>query len=223
MSERIDVPHGGEFAQAILRVMADRKPMGVIETGTHVGLGSTQVLLAGLPPGGRIVTIECNPQRHAQAVRNLRGQPVECLLGLTIPRDEIPDAADTARILASFPPHVKHDGAGMQEVRDRVEEVAFNVPDKMLDLAVHILGGRPDLVLLDSAGHVGFREFRRLVSLLTAPCIIALDDTDHVKHWHSVNFAAADARFAKVAHGKERNGWRILHFDPGCPVPQRAP
>jgi len=54
---------------------------------------------------------------------------------------------------------------------------------------------KPDLVMLDSAGHMGFIEFKYVLSLLKGSCVFILDDVNHVKHYDSLRLMKNDSRF----------------------------
>lgn len=58
--------------------------------------------------------------------------------------------------------------------------------ENLLQKAVDFFDGKPELVILDSAGHYGNAEFMEIIKLVNHPFIIALDDTNHGKHWQSV-------------------------------------
>jgi hypothetical protein len=74
---------------------------------------------------------------------------------------------------------------------------------------------QPDFVLLDSAGHLGHLEFVYTTSKLRGRCFIALDDTNHVKHYQSVLDMKQDPkRFRIVAESKEKFGFCIAEFNP---------
>jgi hypothetical protein len=72
----------------------------------------------------------------------------------------------------------------------------------------------PDFVMLDSAGHLGWIEFQYLMLFLKLPCVLALDDTKHLKHYRTLAFIEKDSRFKVVARGSERFGWVVAEFQP---------
>ena len=55
----------------------------------------------------------------------------------------------------------------------------------MLHFALAKLDFKPDLVILDSAGHMGLQEFKYLMDRVEPGFYLALDDTNHVKHYQT--------------------------------------
>ena len=72
----------------------------------------------------------------------------------------------------------------------------------------------PDLVLLDSGGHLGEVEFDTLIPNLKKFCIIALDDIFHVKHYNNLQKIREDGRFAFLSLSREKFGFCITQFTP---------
>jgi len=69
---------------------------------------------------------------------------------------------------------------------------------------------RPDLVLLDSAGHIGFAEFEYFRKLLVGTCLLVLDDTMHVKHNRSMKYMDANPdRFKFLYRSTEKFGFCV--------------
>src|SRR5207248_1789299 len=93
------------------------------------------------------------------------------------------------------------------------------VQDDMLGRCIKECNGRPDFVLLDSAGHIGYQEFSYLVKLLEGPCVIALDDVYHIKHHKSLQQIQSDPRFNILALSREKFGFCFVEFSPGAQHP----
>ena len=74
--------------------------------------------------------------------------------------------------------------------------------------------GKPDFVLLDSAGHMGIIEFDYFLSLVRGPCTLMLDDTRHVKHHPSLQRMKADPRFVIELESPEKFGFVLASFHP---------
>jgi len=65
-------------------------------------------------------------------------------------------------------------------------EIKHNVPDDMLAVACRI---NPELIILDSAGHLGFIELQYTLGLMSGKSFyLVLDDIGHVKHYHSMEY-----------------------------------
>ena len=222
------------FASSVRSVFGKIRPAKLVETGTFVGKGTTSVIAAALRDMGiadaRFYSIEVNPGLHALARKNLEQAGlapfVQLLNGLSVPRSLLPGREDieerTVRNTGKDPVWVDHDPA------DRVEkyyaETNFpDVPDDLLGRVMAIFGGKPDFVLLDSGGHMGYTEFTYLVSLLKGECYIALDDIFHVKHQRSFNAMSSDSRFEIITSVREKAGFCIARFTPGPPALKTLP
>lgn len=156
----------------------------VVETGSYLGLGTTKAVLKGMRVHGfdyEFYSIECNPTHYRQAVKNNEGQKVNFILGKTLPKsmepinlsfENIPDD-----VFIDFTP----------ETRDEMyrSEINFNVPDDQLGKVFSKL--KPEMVILDSAGHLGLIEFNYTMQLLKGHSFwLVLDDIQHIKHYHSM-------------------------------------
>ena len=65
------------------------------------------------------------------------------------------------------------------------------------------------LVILDSAGGVGYYEFRKTIdNMANAEFLVLLDDTNHLKHFRSVRHINADTKFEMIAANPEY-GWAL--------------
>src|SRR5271166_1311968 len=95
----MDIASESKFAAAIRRIITERKPRIAIETGTHLGLGSTRAILSALPEYATFSTIECNPRFHCAAIDNLSADRCFCVCGLSVPRGLLPDAERAAALL----------------------------------------------------------------------------------------------------------------------------
>ncbi|HUI10191.1 MAG TPA: glycosyltransferase [Bacteroidota bacterium] len=222
------------FARAVRSVFSGHRPSKLVETGTFIGKGTTTVIASALRDLGiadaRFYSIEVNPGLHAIARKNLEASGlspfVQLLNGLSVPRRLLPGRDDiedrTVRNVGVEPVYVDHDPS------DRVEryfaETDFpDVPDDLLGRVMSIFGGKPDFVLLDSGGHMGFIEFTYLLSLIRGECFIALDDIFHVKHQRSFRQMSSDSRFEIITSVREKAGFCIARFTPVSPAASRLP
>ena len=84
-------------------------------------------------------------------------------------------------------------------------------------LIVSILEGmrtKKPLILLDSAGGIGYLEFSKVREAMGSnPYFIILDDTHHIKHWRSRRDVLSDNRFSVIhddtTHGRIIASWLI--------------
>lgn len=183
------VKHGmastGEFSKHLTAMIAAMGITKVIETGTYLGEGTTRAVIKGLLQHKQpfhFISIEINPQHHAIAKKNIgKIQGVDLWNGRSISKDHPLISTD----FSGLPSHVIIDHQPEHRTALYEKEVDFDVDENLLQKAVDFFDGKPELVILDSAGHYGNAEFMEIIKLVNHPFIIALDDTNHGKHWHN--------------------------------------
>ena len=160
----------------------------VIETGTYLGTGSTMALINGLTRTGKqfqFYSIECNPIFFRQAKRNVpRLRGVHLVNGLTVSRSDLPLEVS----LKGYPDDIIVDHQENEREKLYLSETDFRVPDDALEDCLHSMSYMPDLVVLDSAGHMGWIEFEYLMKRVKGPFYLALDDTNHIKHYKTAQY-----------------------------------
>ena len=96
-------------------------------------------------------------------------------------------------------------------VRDRLRSYAG---DDLLPRYLSAARDRKPLILLDSAGGIGFLEFQTVLSVMgDRPFMLVLDDTHHVKHFRSIARVRSDPSFSIVAESAE-HGWAVARHAP---------
>jgi len=204
---------GTAFMDAITKLIVDNKITRVIETGTYLGTGTTQAVWKGLEATGEqtrtFVSIEVNPDNHFHAVRNNKGRKIDFLMGLSIPRESLPKRNEIT--FEGYDDSVIVDHNEANRAKLYYQETAHNVPDRMLDKALVLTAYYPHLVILDSGGHVGMLEFDYLMSMVKGDLYLALDDTNHVKHFDTVKKIETDDRFTLTFQTDEKFGSRIYY------------
>ncbi len=227
----VTVAADSEFSRAITSLITSHQVRRVIETGTYFGTGTTRTIakaLAAGGPGGVCYSIEVNPRHHFIALQHLRRDGhldvVRPLLGLSVPRAMLPTADDIAKATIDdvagsnvIVDHDEHD----RVARYLAETANPGVPDDLLAYALQCVNYAPDLVLLDSGGHMGFVEFQYLLKRLTAPTLIALDDIRHVKHEKSWAVIRRDPRFKVLVESGEKFGFGVAQYTPAPLAPRR--
>jgi hypothetical protein len=211
-----------EFSRQIHEVFAQRRPMRIVETGTYYGAGTTAIIGSAIRQNAlntcEFFSIEVNPQHYNIALQNVRNQGinVRLLLGLSVPRsllmtqNQIEQEYVKKEIDGVFVDYYNPDRAAAY-----YHETNFgNVPDDLLGKVLEHFKFHPDFVLLDSAGHLGHVEFVYTIAKLKGPCVIALDDTQHIKHYQSVLDMKGDPRFKIIAESNEKFGSCIAEFTP---------
>ena len=196
------VKHGmastGEFSKHLTALIAAQGITKVIETGTYMGQGTTRAVINGLLQHKlpfHFISIEINPDHHAIAQKNIgKIQGVELWNGRSITKDHPLISTD----FSALPDHVIIDHLPEYRTALYEKEVDFDVPENLLQKAVDFFDGKPELVILDSAGHYGWAEFNAILALINAPFILALDDTNHGKHWSSVQILKSTPEIFQV-------------------------
>jgi hypothetical protein len=213
------------------------QPGIAIESGTYNGLGST-TLLAELfqelnpqhPP--RIFTLEVSFAHWQSAARNLKKyRHVRPLWGLSVKTEE-------ARRFIQQDPALNHHETEPDIYIDNIDDpVAFytdEIDGKLIDpsaipspyvkrilyregLLPRLLkryGTKRPLILLDSAGAIGFLEFSVVRELMRdLPDLLLLDDIDHLKHYRSRRAIKADPYFQVLGEAPE-TGWLLAQHNP---------
>jgi len=208
------------FGKEIFKLFKNIRPTKIIETGTYLGLGSTNTIataIQSLKLKSIFYSIEVNPY-HIEKAKESLGELnsfVSLVNGLSIPKEKLPTIDEIQKELISnsendklFVDHQEENRASLY-----MAETDFNyVPDDMLNTCLKKFDYCPDFVLLDSGGHVGYLEFNYLISLLKDDCYIALDDIFHVKHYKSFLQIMNNIRFPKTLILNEGTGHCITKF-----------
>lgn len=207
---------GREFTDALTYLVSKFAITKVIETGTFEGTGTTRAVLKGFSQHKitpvMFVSIEKDYMNYKTAIINNAGNPVKILNGLSIPNDLLP--AKDEITFNDFP-----DSAIVDHPEDVRADRYFNethgaVRQDLLTVALEMCEHTPELIILDSAGHIGTIEFNYLMPKITESCYIALDDTNHVKHLKTVEKIKLDARFKEVFNTDEKFGSYIFKYTP---------
>ncbi|MBF0519277.1 MAG: ATP-binding cassette domain-containing protein [Nitrospirae bacterium] len=214
-----------DFASTIFEVFKKYRPKKIIETGTYLGHGSTSIIASAIKDTGLddalFYSIEINPDYYKAAIQHLTDNSlidkVKLLNGLSVPRvslltkDEIEDR---------FVRNLHYSGIFVDYMESQRAERYFketNYPDLTDDLLGKCLtefSYMPNLVLLDSAAHIGYVEFEYLIKRLLATCVIVLCDCFHVKHYSSYLYMKTDPRFEFIKVSEDGFGFCVVVFTP---------
>jgi hypothetical protein len=212
-----------QFARALKELFTRVRPRRIIETGTYRGTGTTAIIAGTIRDlfieDAQFISIEVNPANVKRAKENLAkaGLSVEIINGLSVPRSALPSLEQIERELVQ---NVLADGLVVDHEEHERAELYFRetdftgLPEDVLGQVLRRFDHRPDFVLLDSGGHMGYIEFRHVIDQLRGPCHLALDDIHHVKHHRSFQDIKQDPRFEVVATSEEKFGFCIARFDP---------
>lgn len=181
-----------EFGQAIRQTILEIRPRIVLETGTHKGRGSTLTILNALKETFHPVdfySMEINTDTYQMAVQFLRDKTpdnvtLKLFNGISVPRSMLPTPEQIQYRLS------RRDMFGLTckfDTRKFVHEVRHHeaVDDDILGQI--LIDHKPDLILLDSAGHMGYIEFRYLMHWMKdTSFMLMLDDVRSIKHIHTI-------------------------------------
>jgi hypothetical protein len=200
------------------------RPKSIIETGTYDGLGSTKCILDALTDSGNdaeFYTIECSRNSYEKAKFNIDlmgySDKVGLNLGLTIPRSKLPNEEDIRNLC--FPEEPLPEDIIVDHLPENcvakylMETGDTNTPDNLLGLCMRVLDNKPDMLFLDSGGHMGWQEFQYALELLEAPCYMILDDIFHIKHYKSYCCMKENPdKFKFFLEDKDENGFCIVKY-----------
>jgi len=224
-----EIQQGSQFETQLRGLIRMTRPKRIIETGTYLGKGTTRVIAEAIRDFGLnqtvFTSIECNPDHHRQALSNLKEaglvQFVRPLLGLSVPRSLLPtaDVVHQETIAGAAGTNVFVDHQENQRVELYLRETDFpDAAEDLLGTSLQECGNEPDLVLLDSGGHMGNVEFNFLISRLRGSCYVVLDDVKHIKHARSLEQMKADPRFEIICELDEKFGACFAKFEAAAPV-----
>jgi CDP-glycerol glycerophosphotransferase (TagB/SpsB family)/ADP-heptose:LPS heptosyltransferase/predicted O-methyltransferase YrrM len=214
-----------EFASSIKELFEKIEPKKIIETGTYLGRGTTTIIANTLRELNLFNTefhsIEVNKVFHLQAFKNLLESGlldfVKLHNGLSVPRELLPTLEqiknNTVENVEFGEIYIDHEEK--ERALKYFEETDFSdVEDNLLEKCLKRFDYTPDFVLLDSAGHMGNIEFNYLLSKISKPCYIGLDDVYHIKHHKSLKQIQSDSRFEVIKISKEKFGFCLAKFTP---------
>lgn len=169
----------------------------ILETGTYLGNGSSQMLLSLNPEV--FITIEANIEHWTEARLRLPNS-VQVIHGLSVNRNDANDFIKSDHVLNnhSLYPHIHIDG-----LHDPVEfyskEVNVSGPDSLLVSLLPTIADHNPIILLDSAGGIGLLEFQTVCSIMgERPFTLVLDDIHHIKHFRSVDAIQNDSQWSMI-------------------------
>lgn len=202
-----------DFKSEIMKHIIRKQPDVIIETGTYIGLGSTDAAIKGIIASGHLgilVTIESNKFYHEKAmqhhIRYVKSGMAIFMHGVSLPKDWMPHEIDN-----DFPDYVFTDHENPNEY---LKEIPSGVQYDMLDKAMKMYDYKIDMFILDSAGHLGTAEYLYITEKVKSPCYIFLDDTLHRKHYKTLKMAENDPRCTIIEKSREKFGHAIIHFKP---------
>jgi len=213
------------LSEHLVRLIAAAEIDVAIETGTYLGEGSTRFVaecFLQVAPPKRFVTTEVHFANWCRAKANLRRYPfVDCRWGSTVDTEAALRFLATDEMLIN---HRNYHGIYIDDTNDPVGwysrelrgQLGFS-PDVSIgtDARKFLWDGenlllrlfethrnhRP-LIILDSAGGIGWMEFQIVIQQMAQrPFFLLLDDTHHIKHFRSLNYVRNSRDFRLIAQG----------------------
>ena len=215
----------------------------ILETGTHIGLGSTkfiaEIFAAQSPPPQLFITVEANHRSWRQARENLKPFPfVTPLWGLSTTRQE------ALRFISNDPAlqeHLKYPDIFIDDIKDPLKfytsEIAgrlgrgrnpiegirqlldrrrFYAGEDLLAKWLAAFRSYTPLVVLDSAGGVGYLEFNTVLEHMAGhPYFLLVDDICHLKHFRSYDYVHTHNEFSVIGENKDA-GWLLAGYQPAA-------
>ena len=211
-----------EFAREISKLTDLVKPHKIIETGTYLGKGTTKVIHDALVRSHiadfTFITIEVDPLSYKKSVEYFIQNKMRILSlnGLSIKRQDLPslEQIQDAFVENKEFPNIDYDYPETVRAKLYFSETDYDVPDNLLYAAFNHFDFAPDLLMLDSSGHIGFKEFSHVIKLAQGRCYILLDDVYHCKHYRSLQVINNSPNFKIIALSKERHGFCICQYSP---------
>lgn len=204
-------------------------PSYVVETGTYQGLGSTTFLAQNFPPVKAPIafhTIEVSPVFSKNARKNLARFPfVQVHEGLSVNQQSAIDFVqnDVAILQHQNYPEIFIDDVQapqafyLRELQGQLQATKARrgpIQDDLLHTLLNPIREQAPLIVLDSAGGIGFLEFQTVLELMNGQEFsLLLDDIHHLKHFRSWERVQQDARFTVQGH-HSAHGWALARFKP---------
>lgn len=219
----------------------------VVETGTHDGIGSTKMLAeaySGTLKPRFFYTCELSFSKYKKARKNLKSYPfVQALWGRSV---KLAEAIEFIRNDEALQHHEKYPDVFIDRPEDPaafyIKEcqsgflsrkkaflkyldprygfmrlTQYQGEDLLRTLLGRHLGDRP-LILLDSAGGIGYLEFKIVKEVMRGHAFwLLLDDIHHLKHFRSFSEIQSDPSFQIIDHDAV-NGWVLAKHTPSSPA-----
>ncbi|GAB3269237.1 hypothetical protein GCM10027347_39160 [Larkinella harenae] len=205
----------------------------VIETGTFIGKGSTRTIANAFPanrPPQRYFTIEANLAFHLLARFNLRHWGfVKPLWGATIAQEE---ALQFIQKDEAIHHHERYPAVFIDDIQNPAGfytaelegklgshplvnltawfgKTFLTRPEDLLHQLLLQWGDQRPLIVLDSAGGIGWLEYQTVRDTLgTKPYWLILDDIHHLKHFRSLTDVQNRPDFRVIEYSLE-HGWLV--------------
>ena len=172
-----------DFKNTVNRLIEKYNPKQIIETGSYKGLGSTLIFAKTKIP---VISIECNRDYALKARRNLKNYNNVIILNAhSLKKKDLIKFINNYKY--KYPKNIKRevDDESFYQYKNEIDvDSDF---ENILPLLIN--NDKRQIVFLDSAGGVGYLEFKTFMKLPKKNLnnkILILDDVTHIKHYRSV-------------------------------------
>lgn len=188
----------------------------IIESGTYTGLGSTKMLADIFIKD--IITIETNENFYLMAKENLKPYTyVECINGLSLNYNECINFILNDDYIKN---HQNYDNIYIDNIDDPMESYRNEIiPSTNENVLINKIIENYDkklLIVLDSAGGIGYLEFQKVIETMKDKSFyLLLDDINHIKHYRSYQDILKNKDF-NILISDEFDGYLLCKYDPAC-------
>lgn len=227
------------FIKKLKQLLSSNKIDFIFETGTFKGDGSTKTIIENFPidfSPKSFVTVETNPIYVRIARRNLEKYPfVEVVYGSTVSiedgmnfivnnnciknHENFPDVfIDTLVNPTEFYINELKGKLGNHSIKSKIFSIALNLfyikQDNVLEKYLKPMKDKKPLIILDSAGGIGYLEFKKVINIMgNNPYWLILDDIHHLKHFQSIEYVKNNNDF-RIIGMSNIHGWSIIEHMP---------
>lgn len=233
-----------KFIDTIESIINQNDISYIVESGTYMGTGSTKTIADILEKNRKNITkfytIEVDNTFFRKAKKNLKKYPfVEPIWGISVDPDVAINFVNSDDAIAN---HEKYPDVFIDTLNNPVEFYTNEIKgqfsrisikpglwDKIFkrktlaeerfqanvfkELLPKIKNSNP-IILLDSAGGIGWLEFNTVMEYMKHNSfIIILDDIHHLKHFRSLAYIEASKNFTLI-NKSIQDGWVIAKYQP---------
>ncbi len=211
----------------------------IIESGTFNGLGSTTFIMEAFEDAAsleKFYTIELNYRTYKIATNNLAQFPkVQCKFGCSTKLQEAVDFMQNDEAILNHQNYTDiyiddiHEPVkfyskelngflGVSSIKSMITRIinpkALNPEENIIESIVKNNSSKTFLIVLDSAGGMGYLEFQKVQSLLKHKHhYLMLDDTHHLKHFRSKRDVLASEKYT-VLYESIKHGSLLAEYQP---------
>jgi len=228
-----------KFISALDKLFAQNNITHIFESGTYNGTGSTTSLANAIEKSGKkitqFITVEINKKTYTDAVKNLARYPfVTPVWGLTVGFEQARKFIREDDVINNHQqyPDIFIDGIDnpakfyLKEIDGHCADTTLTgkiktlftgksnvgVEENLFTKYLVPMAGNNPLILLDSAGGMGYLEFTLVLQIMKGhDFFIILDDIHHLKHFRSYAHIKEDNHFTMLddSYGQ---GWAIAKY-----------